>query len=99
MSINKKNVRPGAGRIYFIYSLVFRGTDKCYIGCSMNLNARYSSHLSSRDWKTLGYYPDSIQVLEIARDSIHAGELEVYWIDKTWANNLNINRLPYHCHD
>ena len=87
------------GSVYFVYSLVFRGTDKCYIGCTKNLNKRYEAHVLDKDWKTAGYYPDLIQVLEIARDAVHAGELEIYWIDKTWNGNLNKNRTPYHCHN
>jgi group I intron endonuclease len=83
-----------------IYRLVFTGTDKCYVGQSINIEARFKQHLSSLEkrkanYKLLeaydAYGTPSLEVLcECSKQELNTLEEEAISIFNSVTNGFNI---------
>jgi len=74
---------------YTIYKLDFHGTDKVYIGCTMDLGKRFANHKKDDHWLDLCLMPKSIDALRETSDYKEAADLEAKYIKITWDYNLN----------
>ncbi len=85
-------------RKYHVYSIDFYGTDKIYIGCTINPSRRFEQHKIADNWLDIYVIPKSIKVLNIVNTEEEATEEELKWIIITWKSNLNKARVGYGMH-
>lgn len=89
---------------YGIYKLSFKGTDKVYIGQSVNIEKRYNSHLSAfyrnkaakklqEAYNTYGI--PSMEILVVEPDKLHRSLLEDRYISEYSAYIYGFNTLEH----
>ena len=89
-----------------IYRLVFTGTDKCYIGQSVNIENRYYTHISSFEnsraneklMEAVKHYGNpKLEILcECYPSELNSLELEAMEIFDSVNNGFNVLSSPYH---
>ena len=81
---------------YYIYKLTFYGEEsKIYIGCTIDIGARFSQHQASENWLDLCLMPKKIEILRTVYAGIDAWSTELKYINATWEDNYNKVRGGY----